>query len=58
MKYFIDTHDKTKGSFPQGELTEAMKDWDIDAQPFSSVTDRDAVLLRVTRFSAKGLRDR
>ena len=23
MKYFIDTHDKTKGSFPQGPLTEA-----------------------------------
>ncbi|HYM03348.1 MAG TPA: nickel-binding protein [Stellaceae bacterium] len=23
MKYFIDTHDKTKGSFPQGKLTEA-----------------------------------
>jgi Nickel responsive protein SCO4226-like len=22
MKYFIDTHDKTKGSFPQSELTE------------------------------------
>src|SRR5262249_60902645 len=22
MKYFIDTHDKTKGSFPQGVLTE------------------------------------
>jgi hypothetical protein len=22
MKYFIDTHDKTKGSFPEGELTE------------------------------------
>lgn|SRR5512144_960805 len=22
MKYFMDTHDKTKGSFPQGELTE------------------------------------
>ena len=22
MKYFIDTHDKTKGSFPQGQLTE------------------------------------
>jgi len=22
MKYFIDTHDKTKGSFPRGELTE------------------------------------
>ena len=23
MKYYIDTHDKTKGSFPPGELTEA-----------------------------------
>ena len=23
MKFFIDTHDKTKGSFPQGQLTEA-----------------------------------
>ena len=23
MKYFIDTHDKSKGSFPVGELTEA-----------------------------------
>ncbi len=22
MKYFIDTHDKTKGSFPAGELSE------------------------------------
>jgi hypothetical protein len=22
MKYFIDTHDKTKGSFPAQELTE------------------------------------
>jgi hypothetical protein len=22
MKYYIDTHDKTKGSFPPGELTE------------------------------------
>ena len=22
MKYFIDTHDRTKGSFPNGELTE------------------------------------
>src|SRR5499427_1411587 len=22
MKYFIDTHDKAKGSFPQGQLTE------------------------------------
>jgi hypothetical protein len=23
MKWFIDTHDKAKGSFPQGQLTEA-----------------------------------
>ena len=23
MKYFIETHDKSKGSFPQGQLTEA-----------------------------------
>jgi hypothetical protein len=23
MKFFIDTHDKAKGSFPQGQLTEA-----------------------------------
>jgi hypothetical protein len=23
MKYFIDTHDKAKGSFPQGQLKEA-----------------------------------
>lgn len=23
MKFFIDTHDKAKGSFPEGELTEA-----------------------------------
>jgi len=23
MKYFIDTHDKAKGSFPQGQLSEA-----------------------------------
>jgi 16S rRNA (guanine527-N7)-methyltransferase len=47
-----------KGKGWQAELTEAMKDWDIQSQPFSSVTDRDAVLLRVAQFSAKGLRDR
>ena len=46
-----------KGKGWQAELTEAMKDWDIQSQPFSSVTDRDAVLLRVAQFSAKGLRD-
>ena len=47
-----------KGKGWQTELIEAKKDWDIEAQPFSSITDRDAVLLRVARFSAKGLRDR
>jgi 16S rRNA (guanine527-N7)-methyltransferase len=47
-----------KGKGWQAELTEAMKDWDIAAQPFSSVTDRDAVLLRINQFSAKDLRDR
>jgi len=47
-----------KGKGWQAELTEAMTDWDIQSQSFSSVTDRDAVLLRVTQFSAKGLRDR
>jgi 16S rRNA (guanine527-N7)-methyltransferase len=47
-----------KGKDWQAELNEAMKDWDIQSQPFSSVTDRDAVLLRVAQFSAKGLRDR
>jgi 16S rRNA (guanine527-N7)-methyltransferase len=47
-----------KGKGWQAELTGAMKDWDIVAQPFASVTDRDAVLLRISQFSAKGLRDR
>lgn len=47
-----------KGKGWQAELTEAMKDWDIQSQPFSSVTDRDAVLLRIAQFSAKGFRDR
>lgn len=47
-----------KGKGWQAELTEAMKEWDIQSQPFSSVTDRDAVLLRIAQFSAKGLRDR
>jgi len=47
-----------KGKDWQAELTEAMKDWNIQSQPFSSVTDRDAVLLRVSQFSAKGLCNR
>jgi 16S rRNA (guanine527-N7)-methyltransferase len=47
-----------KGKGWQAEMNEAMKDWDIEAQPFSSVTDRDSVLLRISQFSAKDLRDR
>ena len=47
-----------KGKGWQAEVNEAKKDWDIEAQPFSSVTDRDSVLLRISQFSAKGLRDR
>jgi len=47
-----------KGKGWQAELTETMKNWDIQSQSFSSVTDRDAVLLRIAHFSAKSLRDR
>lgn len=47
-----------KGKGWQGEVNEAMKDWAIEAQPFASVTDRDSVLLRISKFSAQGLRDR
>jgi len=31
MKYFIDTHDKSKGSFPSGELTEQQMFEQFDA---------------------------
>jgi 16S rRNA (guanine527-N7)-methyltransferase len=47
-----------KGKGWQAEVAAATKDWDFEAQPFSSVTDRDSVLLRISQFSAKGLRDR
>jgi 16S rRNA (guanine527-N7)-methyltransferase len=46
-----------KGKGWQSEVTEAMKDWDIQSEPFSSVTDRDAVLLRVAEFKPKSLRN-
>lgn len=42
-----------KGKGWQAELTEAGRDWEIEAQPFSSVTDRDAVLLRLTGYRAR-----
>jgi 16S rRNA (guanine527-N7)-methyltransferase len=47
-----------KGKGWQGELTEAQEDWEIDVQLFSSVTDRDAVLLRIGSYRAKDLRNR
>lgn len=47
-----------KGKDWQGELTEAQQDWEIDVQPFPSVTDRDAVLLRIGSYRAKDLRHR
>ncbi len=47
-----------KGKGWQGELTEAMKDWDIDCQPLTSITDRDAVILRIGSYAPAGIRDR
>ncbi|NDH60767.1 MAG: 16S rRNA (guanine(527)-N(7))-methyltransferase RsmG [Alphaproteobacteria bacterium] len=47
-----------KGKEWQAELTEAMKDWDIPGKPFNSVTDLDAVILRIGAYTAKGVRDR
>ena len=47
-----------KGKGWQSELTEAMKDWDIPCQPLSSVTDRDAVILRIGSYTPAGVRDR
>ncbi|MDP2376931.1 16S rRNA (guanine(527)-N(7))-methyltransferase RsmG [Reyranella sp.] len=42
-----------KGKDWKAELTEAMKDWDIPGQPFTSVTDLDAVILRIGQYTAK-----
>jgi len=47
-----------KGKGWQAELTEAMKDWEIECTPQPSVTDRDAVILRIGSYRAKDLRDR
>lgn len=52
-----------KGKGWQAEVAEAKKDWDFPCQTFPSVTDRDAVLLRIGPTSSAGsspadLRDR
>jgi 16S rRNA (guanine527-N7)-methyltransferase len=47
-----------KGKGWQAEVTKAMKDWDIPLQAINSVTDLDAVLLRIGPYRATALRDR
>lgn len=49
-----------KGKGWQAELTEAMKDWDIPCQPLSSITDSDAVILRIGSYTpaTADIRDR
>jgi 16S rRNA (guanine527-N7)-methyltransferase len=47
-----------KGKGWQAELTGAMKDWEIECTPQPSVTDSDAVILRIGSYRAKDLRDR
>lgn len=47
-----------KGKGWQGELTQAMKSWDLSTQPLASATDRDAVILRIDAFARSDLRDR
>jgi 16S rRNA (guanine527-N7)-methyltransferase len=41
-----------KGKGWQGEVDEAKKKWDFSPEAFASVTDRDAVLLRIGPYSA------
>jgi 16S rRNA (guanine527-N7)-methyltransferase len=43
-----------KGKGWQAELTEAMKSWDIPVQPSNSLTDLDAVILRIGHFTNRG----
>jgi 16S rRNA (guanine527-N7)-methyltransferase len=47
-----------KGKGWQVEVAEAKKDWDFPCQTFPSVTDRDAVLLRIGPTRPSDLRDR
>src|SRR5215467_2844360 len=47
-----------KGKGWQAELTEATQHWEIVCTPQVSVTDSDAVILRIGSYRAKNLRDR
>jgi 16S rRNA (guanine527-N7)-methyltransferase len=47
-----------KGKDWQAEVTEVMKDWELPHQTFTSVTDLDAVILRIGPYRPAALRDR
>ena len=47
-----------KGAKWRTELDEALQEWEISYEPTRSITDRDAVLLRIRSFSATDHRDR
>jgi 16S rRNA (guanine527-N7)-methyltransferase len=53
-----------KGKDWQVEVSEAMKEWDFPLDPITSITDRDAVILRIGPYTrtgpraSAGLRDR
>lgn len=47
-----------KGKGWQAEVDEAKKEWDFSPEPIASVTDRDAVILRIGPYRAADLRDR
>jgi 16S rRNA (guanine527-N7)-methyltransferase len=47
-----------KGKGWQAEVTEAMKEWDISPRTFNSVTDLDAVILRIGPYRPAAFRDR
>lgn len=47
-----------KGKGWQAEVDEAKKEWDFSPEPIASVTDRDAVILRIGPYSAADIRDR
>lgn len=46
-----------KGKGWKAELTEALVDWDIPGQPFTSVTEIDSVILRVGAYQRKPAAD-
>lgn len=47
-----------KGAKWRAELDEALQEWEISCEPIRSITDRDAVLLRIRSYRATDHRDR